>query len=502
MRNKGRILILLVGVAVLFGLWFFINRLPEEEIAADAEASDYFDAVELVPFSQLDMTRIVMETPEGTINLERKETTQTQRSQQQDGSINTTEAAVTLWVSEDIKPDQVAVSELASAGGHFRTMRRVVESATPEDLSDFGFDQLWKVTFYTATEEASVIIGDETPDGNAFYVMTPDNDAIYTAGAFGGERLKTDRLGLTDKNLYGRVDTLHFDITALRFYRGGDLVLDATLGDDTYWQLTEPVAIRGDIGFFREMQLAFAGLTIAEHVAAADGDLAQFGLDAPEYVFNVKIGGNNYELQLGGRSPENNFIYARINHHETVFTINPAALIFLDKPFVEMIERFVFLPTIFDVEHMTVTVDGRTDVMQFDVPTPAENPDGDLPETFILNGEKLEGDESISGIKRYYQGAISIRADRVDFEAAPEYTPELSVLTIDFVFDEAIQPPMRVELIPTPDSFGFFAFRNGEYSGLVVSRTQMDEDSMGIRQGYIEMMEKIEADRARAKAED
>jgi len=46
-----------------------------------------------------------------------------------------------------------------------------------------------------------------------------------------------------------------------------------------------------------------------------------------------------------------------------------------------------------------------------------------------------------------------------------------------------------VELVPTPDGFGYYAMKNGKYTGLVVGRRELDKDNMGIRQAYENLME-------------
>ena len=85
----------------------------------------------------------------------------------------------------------------------------------------------------------------------------------------------------------------------------------------------------------------------------------------------------------------------------------------------------------------------------------------------------------------------------MDFEAKPAYEPEKSVLTVFYKLRNGDIDEMLVELIPTADGYGYYGFKNGEYSGFVISRTQMDEQSMGIRQGYVEMNEKIAKDKAK-----
>ena len=503
MRNKGRIIALLAVVAVLFAGWFLLNRLPDpakETASATPSADNAVDVVELVPFGQADIVKIAMDTPEGMLTMDKRQAQVEQRTQAEDGSVSTTTAAISLWESKDLDVDSSNVDAVATGGGNLKTLRRIVEKATAEDLKNFGFDTKWQVTFSTAdNKSATVSIGSVTQDGNGYYVMTPGNPAIYTASGYSVEALKMNRLRLHNTNVYHRVDTLPADITAVRFERDGSLILNATLGSDTYWHISEPVTIQGDIGSFQAIQTALAGVKATEHLEATPADLAKYGLDKPKYAFKFTVAGVEHTLQIGGKEPNQGYLYCRIDNGDTVFTQDPANFaLFLDKPFVELIEKFLYIPTIYDTTHMVVTLDGRTDVMDFDVLAPKDNKDNKIPETYILNGVKLEGDDSISGLKRYFQGAIGVRADRVDFAAKPAYEPSKSVMTIEYTMRNRADKTMKVELIPTADGYGYYGFRNGVYSGLIISRTQMDEDSMGIRAGYVEMNKKIAEDKAKA----
>ncbi len=502
MRNKGRIIALLAVVAVLVVVWIVFGKQLGADPAAQATPipEDPVNAVTLVPFSQSDMIKMVMETPEGTLTMNRKESTQERRTQLEDGTVETTTAAVTLWESKDMDVDTDNANAVAFGGGFMKTMRMIVEDATAEDLKNFGFENKWQLTFHTKDASASVVIGDETPDKNAYYVMDAGKNTIYTAGKYTVEPLKMDRLLLLNKNLYHRADTLPQDITSIKFVRNGEMVFVAAINSDGFWDMSEPIAVEADGTAFNTMQAAFAGLTATAHVEQNPGDWAKYGLEKPAYEFTYLLAGKEHVLQIGNKDPENSYLYCRLDNGNTVFTQNPEKFIFLDKPFVELIDKFIYIPAIYDVTKVVVHIDGRVDTMELDVPKPNQDKDAEeLPETYILNGKKLEGKDSISGLKRYYQGAIGVRADKVDFDAKPVYEPEKSVLTIEYTMRNRKDTFMKVELIPTEDGYGYYGMRNGEYSGLIVSKTQMDEESMGIRQGYNEMNEKIAEDAEKAK---
>ena len=500
MRNKGRIIALLVVAAVLVAVWIFLGKQASTESTdTTPEPEDTINEITMVPFSQSDIVKIEMETPEGVLVMNQISSTVEQRTQAEDGTIQTASVEVNIWESKDMDIDTDNAKSVAFGGGFLKTKRKIVDNANSEDLKNFGFDNVWKVTFTTKDNQtATVIVGGETPDKNNFYVMTPGNPAIYTAGKYSVEPLKMDRLKLTNKNVYRRTDTLPTDITAITFNRDGKLLFKAVTNQDGFWDMIEPLAVQADGTSFNAMQIAFAGVTATEHILVNDTDLATYGLENPKYEFIYTLAGKEHTLQIGSKAPNSGYLYCKLDNIETVFTQDPQLFTFLDKPFVELIDKFVYIPAIYDVTEMTAAIDGRVDKMVFDVPKPDNTKEEDPPETFILNGVKLEGKDSISGIKRYYQGAIGVRADRVDFEAKPVYEPEKSVLTIEYTMRKGEDTYMKVELIPTEDGYGYYAMRNGVYSYLIVSKTQIDEESMGIRNSYKEMNEKIAADNAKA----
>ncbi len=501
MRNKGRIIALLAVAAVLVAVWIFLGKQASTENAnatPTPTVEDSINEITMVPFGQTDMAKIEMETPEGILVMNQVERTVERRTQAEDGSIETTSAAVSLWESKDMDVDSDNAKAVAFGGGNLITKRRIVENATSEDLKNFGFNDVWKITFTTVDNKtATVIVGGETPDKNNYYVITPGNPAIYTAGKYSVEPLKMDRLRLMNKNLYHRADTLPSDITNITFNRDGKLIFKAATNKDGFWDISEPLEVDADGTSLNSMQMAFAGLAATEHLYTTEAELATYGLDKPKYEFVYTVAGKEHTLQVGNKAPNSGYLYCRLDDMETVFTQDPQLFTFLDKPFVELIDKFVYIPAIYDVTELTIAIDGRVDKMILDVPKPDNTREEALPETYILNGVKLEGKDSISGLKKYYQGAIGVRADRIDFDAKPVYEPEKSVLTIEYTMRNREDTYMKVELIPTEDGYGYYAMRNGVYTYLIMSKTQMDEKSMGIRAGYVEMNEKIAKDKAK-----
>ena len=46
-----------------------------------------------------------------------------------------------------------------------------------------------------------------------------------------------------------------------------------------------------------------------------------------------------------------------------------------------------------------------------------------------------------------------------------------------------------VELVPTSDGYGYYAMKNGKYTGLVLGKRELDKGDMGIRKAYQDLME-------------
>jgi len=220
-----------------------------------------------------------------------------------------------------------------------------------------------------------------------------------------------------------------------------------------------------------------SGLKAGKIVDDRSSNLKEYGLDAPRYVFRYTLDGQPYELRIGNR--EGSVFYAMLEGKDYVFTISADNLSYLDTPLKDVVQLMVHVPSIFDTSKLVIEIDGRTDVLEMDISQ--ELADDDV---YIFNGQKIEDKDDRSLFRKYFQGAIALSGDRLDLDAKPEGEPEVRLTYTSRTGEATV-----VELIPTPDGYGYHAMKNGDYTGLVLGKRELDKANMGIRKSYENFIE-------------
>jgi hypothetical protein len=188
-------------------------------------------------------------------------------------------------------------------------------------------------------------------------------------------------------------------------------------------------------------------------------------------VFDYTLDGRQYKLSLGNKSPSGNAYYAILNDNNLVFTIAESSFTFLDKPIEELVASFIHLQNIKEVSELVVTFDGRTDITKMKV-----DQKDDYLSVYNFNGTELTGEEDedyVSAFKKYYQGAIGFYVDKIDLNA----TPVLQNPDVTVVFTLTTGEIIKVELVSDQEGVYFYAFKNGQYTGMKVRKKQLDDES-------------------------
>ncbi|MCX7773740.1 MAG: DUF4340 domain-containing protein, partial [Clostridia bacterium] len=286
-------------------------------------------------------------------------------------------------------------------------------------------------------------------------------------------------------NLYSSEAITAQDLTALTFYKDGAKVFVSKASTSaTDWVLTFPLERKVDYNDFSKFLSWVASMRVSQYVEENAADLKVYGLDTPKYVFEYTLGGKNYVLKLGIQKDSK--YYAQMEGNPAVFTLDASTLNFVDMPILDLIENFVYIPTIYDVEKLVINMDGRTDTLLINA-----NKEDTTKDSYSINGKKVEGDDKQTLFKRYYQAAIAIAGDKIDLEAKPSGT---AVISLTYTLKQANangEKNMTVDLIPTPDGYGFCLMMNGKYTGMVMGNRQLDKEEMGLRQTYKNLMDAL-----------
>jgi len=488
MRNFKKLIIPAVVLVLLAGVYFIVTNLPEKNEDEGNTGSNSQDKVQIFEFVKNDLSEIIMENKGEVLHFKYTTIQVEQETTKEDGTVEKTTTDKNVWVAvqpEGMKLRSSSVDSIAWNANSLKAYKVIDEN--PSDLSVYGLDNPARITFIMNDGTKYVLlVGNETPTGGSYYAKKEEEPTVYTIGDYEAEKFIQTKFDLLETNIYDE-DYTSQDFTALKFTRNGSLLFDAKSDESkTKWWLSYPVEAEARYENIYTITEALVGISVSKYVDENTADLSKYGLASPAYVFEYTMGGKDYKLSLGKLNNDEKAYYAMLNDENLVFTVSSASFTFLDKPIEEIISSFVHLQNINEVSELKVTMDGRVDISKINVDT-----EDDEKSTYEFNGTLLTGEkdeEYIRTFKKYYQGAIGITMDKLNLEANPVLeNPEV---TIEYTLKTGER--IVVDLVPEPEGVYFYAFKNGKYTGMMVRRRQLEDESKnGLRVSYPKLVEAL-----------
>ncbi len=334
---------------------------------------------------------------------------------------------------EDLPQSSTTYDTLASALLSFGAYRMISDS--PEHPEDFGFDAekggfaSLSVTYSDDTSFAFEL-GDLSPSGEGFYLRKADSSAIYlidtnfvyTVAAKSTYYLSTtpftapiakekdEEVVVRDVTMWGSVRS-----GELSFQISTDVVEDGQQAQIlTGFYVTKPYLRNLKSGTNMLSSSSYYGFTASDvvkvHPTAAD--LKAYGLDNPYSACTAHVSVKKttetkdpetgksktsisfhdtfeYTVKLG-KETEDGDRYAVAYHEDEMipllYTVSPSSLVWAETQYDDIADELLFFTYIYQVEKMTVKMDGVSTAFDLTHNTEAENRDDQL--TVISNGKK------------------------------------------------------------------------------------------------------------------
>lgn len=486
-----KLLIPAIVLVVLVGGLLIVNNLPKPEEENNQTSTE---RIQIYDFVKDDVTEIQIENKEGIMRFQYVTTQVEEETTKDDGTKETKLVEKKVWQAIEPANMRVNTSSIDSIAWNANTLKayKLIEE-NPTDLALYGLDDPVKLTFKMKDGTNHVLyVGNETLSGGAYYAKKADEPKVYTIGSYEAEKFRQTKLQLMMKEFYDK-EYVETDVAAISYTRKGEKVFDSNLDSDK-WYLTYPIQAEARYENLYTIAGSLATASIEEYIEENTADLSKYGLANPPYIFEYTLDGKQYKLSLGSKSPSGGY-YAMLNDDNLVFTIAESSFTFLDKPIEELVTSFIHLQNIKEVSKLVVTFDGRTDTTFIKV-----DPDDDDLSVYDFNGIVLTGEEDedyVSAFKKYYQGAIGFYVNKIDLNA----TPVLQNPDVTVIFTLNTGKEIKVELVPDEDGVYFYAFKNGQYTGMKVRKKQLDDETYkGLRVTRKQLDEKL-AERNAEKAE-
>jgi hypothetical protein len=470
MRKWSKIIALGLVLVILAVAYFVLkgsesgNQTTPNGQTTSPSASATPDADVLISLTREEITRMAIVREGETITLLSKQAEVEYETYDSYGNPMIGTQMQKVWYSDAFKVESGTADNITYVAGQLKPKRTIEEN--PADLSIYGLDK--PVAFTAAADDGrseTIYLGSKTPTADSYYVQKAGSNTVYTIEATKGDALTYTKLDLYSTKIYNRLGLTADNMTALTVTKGNEKFFSAEIVEaPALWRLTYPIKANADYESLAGILQALAELKPYEVVAENLEDLKVYGLDKPKYAFDYTLDGIQYSLKVGIAGDT---VYGRFDGDSRVFIFSSGVFDVVEKPLLDLMDLFVYLPTIFNCEKLVIEMDGRVDVLDINA-----TQSSDEPNDFYLNGQRIEGEDNETLFKKYYQGAIAIRGDSLDLKAKPSGQPAIR-LTYTMKDSYEGDKVTVVELIPTPDDYGYYLMRNGEYTGMIMGKRQL-----------------------------
>ncbi len=429
-KKNGRMIKTLLSsflvLAVLAGAIFAVVKLiPEKE---DEEPAGHSK----VPLSTVSNSEVE------TVTITRPTFKSTYRTTVTKAEDDTADATVT-WSIDGIDPELTAstsISYLMDTALRMDAMRQM----SKEEGADYGFAApLYKVEAkgYEAADDVTILIGNKTPGGDAYYATTDGGATLYIVEASDVAQLDTTDEDMGNLNALYPVESdsehaNYFESNALATFdsitlvnKKGKTVItpndNENVGAYMAFIMTEPIRRYAD-GTEVEtlMKIATGGLSatsIYKYNPTA-ADLKTFGLSSPEFTYSLKYGKVDVTFKAT-LQPDGYYAVVTGRTDKLIYKVSADAIPFAENESVDFASSMFFVEMLADLKHITFKTADAT--YRFDVSVTEDEEENEVI-NISINGKAI----TTEYFQNYYQHLVGTELN----EFAMEKTSGTPVLTV------------------------------------------------------------------------
>lgn len=386
---------------------------------------------------------------------------------------------VQIWSvegKEDYPFSSSTLESLAKVAGNVYASKEIATGVT--DLAPYGLDKPSATLRVFLKDGASheIKFGNEIPSGYYDYAMLDNSGRVCTVASSTGDRVRVKLMDLLDKAKVVGLDPN--GLTSLVFERPKDelklvstvkLIGEAGSGSEYLdFSIQEPVRRNGSSEGLTKLVSESTALTVVSFTELDPVDLAQYGLDKPQYSFTLTTEEKTVQLKIGNKADSANY-YAMSDQLPAVFTVAASTFTSVDMKVTEMMDRFVCLESIWEVSKIEADILGTKFVTEIEMTKDQRADDDGV--VFTIDGENArifsEKDKSLYSI--FYQRLIGILIEGLDTAAQPVNTRDVR-LVFHIKADEENNVPAYTKIIEFAkrDDYTYYVFTDGVYGGYFV----------------------------------
>lgn len=454
MRKINTLFILSISIIILLSLYFILKGQPNKKIENLQASTKSITLLELEPEQ---ITEMVLKSKNNVIRFEK------QKKQ---------------WIANFSFP--LVQSEIDNLANTFKSLNaeQVIEDE-PADLEQYGLKHpsvIIEVAMAKNKEPKIMYLGELTPTGNAYYFKLGTDPAVYTIAGYIGAKFKMSPAGFRDHNL-SKINPEK--INYFKFSRADKPILEIKLDTNDsklsqyglgIWRMIKPYRDEVPVATdkFQPILDNFSSITKAEEfIDDNPSDLARYGLAEPKGELLIKDEDSIFHLLIG-KPMDENFTYCKKSDQRSIFTIRSSNLEIFDIKAFELIEKFVFIPYIEDVDQITLSGLGFNHYFTIDHQKKVDpKEDSEAPDyIYKIDGKKIE--EQL--FKSIYQNFIGLL-----FESECPSQPKNKVPDLGLTYQLNKGPKLQMDIKFIPYNRDFYAVSRNGIIEFLISRDQVNK---------------------------
>ena len=345
---------------------------------------------------------------------------------------------------------------------------------SPSDLSEYGLDS----GFYTVTwikndgSTVNIRVGVQTYDNSGCYCMVEGESDVYVTGTLKAVYCKYQMINFLEKSLlridYSQINTVEFDRLSDNVHIVTDCNIDPESGDP-YYNVYEPYEIKAS-SYFENLVEYIATLDISEFLDISEEELAEYGMDEPNYTFIFTMDtGEVIKVELS--SLRNGFYYGHCSGIDHYFMIAENQITGLETPILTLLNKYVAYYGSSDLSKISADYEGQHFDLVLDVANGDSISDPDSTAQLNLRDARITTSDGRSYAAIIFEAVACIEIGGIDTEVDPEYDP---VLTL--TFNTKDYETKTVDFIER-DVNSYYVFINGNYSSFYVYANELFFDA-------------------------
>lgn len=306
-----------------------------------------------------------------------------------------------------IKLNQMSVRALVNTCSSVSAKKIVAD--TLDGAESFGFTNPtgYAELYFADGTTKKFVVGNQTLDGQDYYITMSDDSKVYLKNAYGTESLIPQSQSLRDLLLIS-IDPS--DLNAIRSFSmstQGKLDVKIENLSENGWKMTLPIYAqpKGQIfvnDILNQFESFHATYVIEDHAKNLD----KYGLHKPYAEFMIATNQQTYEMIVGNETGSYRFLKPK--NTDTIYAVSTSALQFLELGYMDLMSSLIHIEYIDKISQVEV-VSGQT---KYEMKIVDEN--GSL--QYYINEKPFKKEE----FSKAYQLVIGICLDSIDLSKVPD----------------------------------------------------------------------------------